>query len=571
MRRQWGFDVVIGRSQLSLAPGVTVDVTQAAAAGTLLSDLDISTLPDFADWLEAQRQTRADLARAQAELLLAQAQAAGDTLAALRLAEQLFAVEPAHGSTTRLLMDLHVAQGDVAQALAVFNRHAQHVRAERGRAPAAALQAHADALGRAAVAPATGQALPVAVLRPPRLIGRARERAQVSQALHGGAVVWLLGEPGQGKSRLLDEIRRELPAGTLRVAARPGDAAVPLALLIRLLRSVLHAQPTLVARLAQTPLRAPLGLLLPELAPGLAWPSDGDRLLLQSAVEHLLREAAVAFVLLDDLHYADAASCALLQAALAGDAVLTTRWVVAQRPGEGDAAVAALREALAEGARVVEVQVAPLAVDEIAQLVDSLGLPGLDGAALAPRLQQRTGGNPLFVLELLKHGLPRGARADAGIGDSPATVLALIGRRLHQLSPRALELADAWAELEAAQVLAGTALAHDLVRDAVLLTLAPAQKRALHAALARRLDELSEQAPALVRGDCGYGFEDIIDACEQRVRAARPALPAAPAQISQRQAVARAAVPVRGPARMFHKVDPAHREFHSETGIERVF
>ena len=36
------------------------------------------------------------------------------------------------------------------------------------------------------------------------------------------------------------------------------------------------------------------------------------------------------------------------------------------------------------------------------------------------------------------------------------------------------------------------------------------------AAMARLLDELSEQAPALVRGDCGYGFEDIIDVCEQR-------------------------------------------------------
>jgi hypothetical protein len=36
------------------------------------------------------------------------------------------------------------------------------------------------------------------------------------------------------------------------------------------------------------------------------------------------------------------------------------------------------------------------------------------------------------------------------------------------------------------------------------------------AALARLLDELGEQAPALVRGDCGYGNEDVIDVCEQR-------------------------------------------------------
>jgi len=38
------------------------------------------------------------------------------------------------------------------------------------------------------------------------------------------------------------------------------------------------------------------------------------------------------------------------------------------------------------------------------------------------------------------------------------------------------------------------------------------------AALARLLDELGERGPALVRGDCGYGNEDIIDVCEQRER-----------------------------------------------------
>ena len=34
--------------------------------------------------------------------------------------------------------------------------------------------------------------------------------------------------------------------------------------------------------------------------------------------------------------------------------------------------------------------------------------------------------------------------------------------------------------------------------------------------MGRLLDELGERGPALVRGDCGYGFEAIIDVCEQR-------------------------------------------------------
>ena len=43
------------------------------------------------------------------------------------------------------------------------------------------------------------------------------------------------------------------------------------------------------------------------------------------------------------------------------------------------------------------------------------------------------------------------------------------------------------------------------------------------AALGRLLDELGERGPALVRGDCGYGNEDIIDVCEQRGK--RPGVP----------------------------------------------
>ncbi|HEV2041659.1 MAG TPA: IS1380 family transposase [Casimicrobiaceae bacterium] len=39
------------------------------------------------------------------------------------------------------------------------------------------------------------------------------------------------------------------------------------------------------------------------------------------------------------------------------------------------------------------------------------------------------------------------------------------------------------------------------------------------AALGRLLDQLGERGPALVRGDCGYGNEDLIDVCEQRDRA----------------------------------------------------
>jgi len=142
--------------------------------------------------------------------------------------------------------------------------------------------------------------------------------------------------------------------------------------------------------------------------------------------------------------------------------------------------------------------------------VDSLAVDGLQGAALAPALARHTGGNPQFVLETVKAlllangGDPGNTNAEAfasGQLPLPRTVGRLIHQRLRQLSPGALklarlaavagqdlspalaahvlaqgilDLADPWAELEAAGVLRGNAFAHDLVSEGTLDTMPPA-------------------------------------------------------------------------------------------------
>jgi Transposase DDE domain group 1 len=55
-----------------------------------------------------------------------------------------------------------------------------------------------------------------------------------------------------------------------------------------------------------------------------------------------------------------------------------------------------------------------------------------------------------------------------------------------------------------------------LVLDAVLTSGKQHTSGHAKAAMCRLLDELGDKTPALVRGDCGYGNEDIIDVCEQR-------------------------------------------------------
>lgn len=55
-----------------------------------------------------------------------------------------------------------------------------------------------------------------------------------------------------------------------------------------------------------------------------------------------------------------------------------------------------------------------------------------------------------------------------------------------------------------------------LVLDAVLTSGKHHTSGHAKAPLARLIDELGDKRPALVRGDCGFGNQDIIELCEQR-------------------------------------------------------
>jgi len=155
----------------------------------------------------------------------------------------------------------------------------------------------------------------------------------------------------------------------------------------------------------------------------------------------------------------------------------------------------------------------PLDEAGIAALVTSLALPGLDAAALAAPLLRHTGGNPLFLLETRKDLVLAGGTGPGAL-PQPTTVGVLIERRLRALSQTALalarvaalagvdfsislaetvlhkpalELVEAWLELQQAQVLAGERFAHDLVLDAVNRAVPETIARHVHAAIAEVL------------------------------------------------------------------------------------
>jgi DNA-binding SARP family transcriptional activator len=529
LKKKLGDEAVVGKLTLALAPTLPwAGFDSEASTAPLLGDDDHADLPEFAQWLDATRNRLQSQRRERLADEAAVLEQQGRLAEAIVCAEGLLALEPLHEHAHRRLMRLHYLRGDRAAALLAFDRCEKALKHEVGAVPTAetlALLAQIERSGTPATLSARGarRLVPACVLRPPRLIGRDAEWIRLQAAWHRGDAVVVVGEGGMGKTRLLGDLIHALapqPGRALQVAARPGDERVPYALLGRLLRSLLAGRNTVLAFGVQ----AELARLLPELrqSAGPSGASDaGARARFVGAVESLLCDAVSAglqAVALDDLHFADDASLEMAQH-LAG--VPGLRWLAAFRSAEIGPAAQALAQTLTERLRAESHLLQPLTSAQVAELLQTLQIAAIDARTWAEALHQRTGGNPLFLLETLKalllHGEPAqsGSPSLAALGRLPASdsAVRLIERRISLLSRDAvrlarcaavagqdfsallaarvldvnpLDLADAWAELESAQVMRDGAFAHDLIFAAARASVPEPIARALH----RRIAEL---------------------------------------------------------------------------------
>lgn len=507
LRQQAGGEWIGGHGTLALVPGLTVDPTDDPQAGELLQGVTLDAQDELSRWLEQareqQRQRRLGALHSAAQA----AEAEQRWPDAIDCVQRQLGIEPLSEACHRALIRLHYLAGDLARAQAAFETLKTLLAREFGQAPSAQTRALMQTVSSALASPpqtlAVASAAGLALLRPPRLVGRAPELAALQEAVAGRRPLLLVGEAGMGKSRLLAEALQHACDAVI-VKAQVGDAGVPYSTLARLLCRLFERQPAL-------PQPGVLSRLLPQLRTAVPPPPEGERLLLQDAVQRVLADARLQVVALDDLHFSDAATLELLPA-LVGDEVLRPAWLFTQRPAEGAAIVQAVREALEEGCGLATRAVSPLDLDQVRELVQDLPLPGLDPAQVAPLLHRHTGGNPLFVLETLKslQAMPVGAAALP----RPLSVASLIDRRLRRLGAAALalarvaaiagpdfgpelaeavtgrsavDLADAWAELEEAQVLRDSAFAHDLVLEAAVRSVPRAIAARLHAAVAQHL------------------------------------------------------------------------------------
>ncbi|MEY2421155.1 MAG: hypothetical protein QOI95_1222 [Acidimicrobiaceae bacterium] len=280
------------------------------------------------------------------------------------------------------------------------------------------------------------------------LIGRATEVGVIRDALtaahHGeGRIVQLVGDPGIGKSKLLGAVT-DLDHGLTRFSFEAGrySLATPYFALRRGMRGAMGLPPdapgdeieaalqTIVQRFAPElepwlPLLGiPLGLELPDtLETGRLDPANRQANLHNAVVELLRRVlSGPTLITIEDSHWLDAASCELLRSLLSGIERRPWTVLVTRRNVTGGLE-------LPDADAVTTVRLEPL---NHAALV-ALASAAAQGAALPPGvindLVDRSGGNPLFLQELVN------AAITGGLSELPDSIEAVVATTIDTLIP----------------------------------------------------------------------------------------------------------------------------------------
>lgn len=513
---------------------------QAAARyrGHLLEGLELPDFHEFDAWCFAERDAAT---RAQVSLLAALTQRlAASPERAVPHARAWVTLAPLDENARAVLIALLVALGSTEQAeqhADVGTRLLREAGIPASGALTRALRSGIAAPLRARVTTAEvgATSMPLAVEPPPNfprseraelstvapsvrdsggprdaagssaLLGREAEVSRIDEmfraalAKRQGRLLLVRGEPGIGKSRLLEAAAaraQELGALRLEASAYASESIRPFGLWIDALRRI---DPQAAIQVFERNDRGNRDALFSGLCTFL-----GER------AEH-----APIVLLLDDLQWADDSSAAALHYLARTHRDQPLLGVLAAREDELRDNRAMLRAArdLRQAGLLEEVKLGPLPEDAVRALIRDRA-PGADG----DRLSKACGGNPLLAIEL--------ARAEVA-GDSGRSLAELVAERLARfdleggeiirwaavLAPRidatmlarvtgldwnriagVLETAAAQSMLRVTD--RGYRFSHDLIAHGIYAEISPVRRRMMH----RHLAELLEQETAIDLG-----------------------------------------------------------------------
>jgi class 3 adenylate cyclase len=407
-------------------------------------------------------------------------------------------------------------------------------------------------------------------------VGRDQPRALLEAAWRDALAgtpraVFVSGEPGIGKTRLAAEIAATAhEAGAVVLYGRcQEDVGIPYEPWIEALSHYARTGPLPVLRghvrrhgpeLAR--LVSALAVRMPELPAAAAYDEEAARFSFFAAVRDLLEAAAAEpplVLVLDDLHWADRESLALLRHAVLAQAP-HNRLIVGTFRDSDIRAGDALSELLADlhrEAGVERISLGGLEECDVVALLQAIAGHDLDADALklAGQLTLETDGNPFFVREVLRHlrdqgaighdssgrwrlesgslalGIPRSVREVIGqralrLGREAMqalSVASVIGRSFElELLTRVLgapepEVLDALEQAVAASLLreSGDApgtftFAHALIEHALYDDLSATRRARLHERVGEVLEELCGDDPGSKIGQLAHHFAAAV-------------------------------------------------------------
>ncbi len=541
------------RFNVWLAKNVDSDLAQFDELnGEFAQGLEIDDAPDIMDWLYSQRESLAEQRRANLEGQFKQLENAGSYHQAAVVARKLVALEPlSEAAHVRMLRCLYLSDDRAGVRTGILELR-RLLKEELGVEPLPETTAMLESLEAGQLqssTPSKRPSIPINVLRPPRLAGVKALRALV-QGLERGKAVFVEGEAGAGKSRLLHDLaasRSALGGQVLEVRARESDQSLAFAPLITALRELWEAgfQPQV-----EPIWQLEVSRLLPELRPSsnfeglvqIEVPTEAKARFLEGLTRYVLAFANDSgLVIFDDLHWADSATLEFL--AYAAPRILGEQVGIlgGYRPLEVNANLRNLIGQLEREGLAVTQKLEALDLSEVREL-----LFGIDpkAAALSEPMHAATGGNPLFVVETLKYLLETG-QLDANFQLSgqlrpPERIGALLKNRLERLETDTrrvlaclavagadfsaslagtvlelpeLRVAEGLGEAEGAQVITSDpSFTHDLLRTTTLELTPNSVRQTLHRLVAQEL-ELRQAAPSRIAAhllQAGQNSEAVV-------------------------------------------------------------